>query len=149
MRTRPIAVSIAILTAALGATALGRYVRSARVLHPRSGQPILVPGRDGASTLLFNGSRITPAGRHLGTGAPPPRYAAAPDVLADWHGHQHLVVPAGSATTARAHLGAHPVTCRLSGDGKTLFVALWGGPERVAVDVRTPAAPAIVAHLPT
>src|SRR5258706_15225574 len=57
-----------VVVLAVGATAIAPYVRSASVVHPKTSLPILTPGADGDSTLLFNGWRISPAGRHIGTG---------------------------------------------------------------------------------
>jgi YVTN family beta-propeller protein len=52
----------------LYAGGLPPFVRKARTTHPKTGQPLLVPGPDGEATVLHNGWRIQPAGRHLSTG---------------------------------------------------------------------------------
>src|SRR5688572_18690399 len=64
---------------ALSAAGVGKYARSARAIHPRSGEAIMLPGQDGKSTLLFNGWRISPAGRHIQTGDMPLGGAINPD----------------------------------------------------------------------
>ena len=58
--------SVAIL--GLSAAGLTRIVGGSHRIHPRSGAPIVVPGKDGDTILLFNGWKLTPAGRHLKTG---------------------------------------------------------------------------------
>jgi len=64
-----------ILLAGAGAVLLGLYAaalppfaRRARTVHPKTGAPLVLPGPDGDATLLFNGWRISPAGRHIPTG---------------------------------------------------------------------------------
>jgi DNA-binding beta-propeller fold protein YncE len=53
------------------------------------------------------------------------------------------------AGLARIEIGDHPVVARLANDGKTLYVANWGGSEVVAVDVTNPSAPVIGARMNT
>src|SRR5258708_6113524 len=59
-------LGIAALAVAGGAVA--PFIRSARTVHPKTSKHILAPGADGESTLLFNGWRISPSGRHIVTG---------------------------------------------------------------------------------
>jgi hypothetical protein len=40
----------------------------AHTTHPNTGKPLIVPGQDGDSTLLFNGWRIHLTGRSISTG---------------------------------------------------------------------------------
>ena len=47
----------------LGAAATLPRLRDAHITHPHTGQPLTVPGKDNDATLLFNGWKITPAGR--------------------------------------------------------------------------------------
>ena len=56
--------------AALGVGAAARlpYLHLARGTHPHTGQPLVTPGKDGDATLLFNGWKISPAGRPIATG---------------------------------------------------------------------------------
>ncbi len=56
--------------AALGLGAFARlpYLHLAHGTHPHTGQPLITPGKDGDATLLFNGWKISPAGRSLSTG---------------------------------------------------------------------------------
>src|SRR5438128_929519 len=67
-RTSVILVGSTVIIACFSVAAIGRSIRSTRATHPRTGQPIIVPGADGNGTLLFNGWRISPAGRHVFTG---------------------------------------------------------------------------------
>src|SRR4051812_22187519 len=67
-RTRMALIGACALGAAISAAALAPLIRYAHTTHPKSGQPIVVPGKDGAGTLLFNGWRITPAGRAMPSG---------------------------------------------------------------------------------
>ncbi len=52
----------------LGAAARLPYLHLAHGTHPHTGQPLVTPGKDGDGTLLFNGWRISPAGRPIATG---------------------------------------------------------------------------------
>ncbi len=70
---------IGICLIALSAAGVGKYVRSARAIHPKSGEAVTLPGQDGKTTLLFNGWRISPAGRHVQTGDMPLGGAISPD----------------------------------------------------------------------
>lgn len=55
------------LVAGLGATAIAPYIRPSHILHPKSAAPIVVPGKDDDTTILFNGWKISPAGRPIPT----------------------------------------------------------------------------------
>src|SRR5947208_2553417 len=52
----------------LGSAGFAAYWRHANAVHPKTGEAILTPGPDANATMLFNGWRITPAGRHIATG---------------------------------------------------------------------------------
>ena len=52
----------------LGAAARLPSLHAAHGLHPRTGQPLVTPGKDGDAALLFNGWKISPAGRSIPTG---------------------------------------------------------------------------------
>ncbi len=60
-------VGTGLLVAGLSATAIAPYLRPSHILHPKSSLPIVVPGKDGDTTLLFNGWKISPAGRPIPT----------------------------------------------------------------------------------
>ncbi len=66
-KQRTILVGAGLLIAGLSATAVAPFLRSSHALHPKSGLPIVIPGKDGDATLLFNGWKISPAGRPLMT----------------------------------------------------------------------------------
>ncbi len=57
----------ALLAAGLGAMAVAPTLRPSHLIHPKTSLPIVVPGKDGDATLLFNGWKISPAGRPLTT----------------------------------------------------------------------------------
>lgn len=63
-----------VFLAAAGALAVGTFYAAAglrrlnAIRHPRTGVSILIPGKDGDVTMLHNGWRIRPAGRHIATG---------------------------------------------------------------------------------
>src|ERR1051325_10414531 len=65
--------------AAMPLVRLARIARSAHATHPKTGAPLLVPGREGDSTVLFNGWRIRPAGRQIPIGDMPVGGAISPD----------------------------------------------------------------------
>ena len=58
---------VGLLAAGLSAAAVVPYLRPSHILHPKSALPIVVPGKDGDTTLLFNGWKISPAGRPIAT----------------------------------------------------------------------------------
>ena len=60
-------VGAGLLVAGLSATAVAPYLRPSHILHPKSALPILVPGKEGDTTRLFNGWKISPAGRPIPT----------------------------------------------------------------------------------
>jgi YVTN family beta-propeller protein len=71
MRSRLTTLGIAgasVIALGLGAAARRPLLRLAHITHPVTGQALTVPGKDGSATLLFNGWKITPAGRHIPTG---------------------------------------------------------------------------------
>ena len=64
LRTSAFALfGMGITAVGLGAAARLPRLLDAHVSHPHTGQPLTVPGKDGDATLLFNGWKITPAGR--------------------------------------------------------------------------------------
>lgn len=66
MRVRAIAAGFfgtGIIAVGLGAAARLPKLLDAHIIHPHTGQPLTVPGKDNDATLLFNGWKITPAGR--------------------------------------------------------------------------------------
>jgi len=247
-----LAAALLCVTGAIIARAAYRALNSMR--HPKSGESILVPGRDGDVTMLHNGWRIRPAGRHIATGDMLIGGAVSPDgklfaianagygphalhiidlatekelakvpLVRAWSGiawtrdSSRIYVSGGTSnglydinvvekqvdgewtkrppirldmdtgekskmcvaglavspdentlfalessggrlysvnirtgeTRAKLAVGASPVACRLSGDGKLLYVANWGGKEVVAVDVSDPAAPIVNARIET
>jgi len=54
--------------------------------------------------------------------------------------HLYVVETATGAGLARIEIGDHPLVAKVSKDGRTLFVANWGGSEVAAVDVSDPTA---------
>jgi YVTN family beta-propeller protein len=70
-------------------------------------------------------------------------------VLNDSDDSLYVLDTASGETISRTQVGDHPVTCRLTPDGKALYVANWGGSEVVRVDVSDPTRPAVAAHLTT
>jgi len=60
-------IGAGLLAAGLSATAIAPYLRPSHILHPKSSLPIVVPGKDGDATLLFNGWKISPVGRPIPT----------------------------------------------------------------------------------
>ncbi len=246
------ALMVVPLLACFCAVAGPRLLNSIR--HPRSGTAILVPRKDGDTTLLHNGWKIRPAGRHISTGdmllggcispdgsvfaivnagfgshalhlidmTTEKEIATLPLVRAwngivwtrdgrrlyvgggtssglndvyvieksaggEWQRSASLkldVEPAGKArmcvagialsqdentlfalnnsngklyavdvktgeSRAQLPVGDHPVECRMSQDGKRLYVANWGGKEVVAVDVSDPMTPNVSARIQT
>lgn len=238
---------------ATGLTLLNRApkARFGNAVHPVTAQPILVPGKDGDSTVLHNGWRIQPVGHAVATGDMLLGGAVSPDgksfaianagygahalhlfdlateketatvpLAKAWNGiawahdgsrlyvsggvnnsmsdiytvvkqddgwktakgfrlegrkpaatcvaglalssdgsllyalnvsddNLYVVETATGATKARLAVGDHPVQCRLTPDGRTLFVADWGGKEVAVVDMTDPLKPAVAAHIPT
>jgi YVTN family beta-propeller protein len=63
--------------------------------------------------------------------------------------HLYVVETATGAGLARIEIGDHPLVAKVSKDGRTLYVANWGGSEVAAVDVSNPRAPVIAARIPT
>jgi len=52
-------------------------------------------------------------------------------------------------TRSKLPVGDHPMECRLSNSGKSLFVANWGGKEVAVVDVSDPATLSVSSRIPT
>src|ERR1051326_7934240 len=61
-------VGVGAVLIGVGAGAVVPAWRSAHAIHPKTGRAIIVPGKDGDGTILFNGWRISPAGRSIPTG---------------------------------------------------------------------------------
>src|SRR5262249_31908235 len=61
----------------------------------------------------------------------------------------YVVEAASGAGLARIEIGDHPIVARIDKDGRTLYVANWGGSEVAVVDVSEPHAPVVAARLPT
>jgi YVTN family beta-propeller protein len=245
-------VGIGITAAALTAVALEPFIRSAHIKHPKTGAAIIIPGKDGDSTILHNGWRITPAGRPVETGDMLLGGALSPDgktlaianagynvhaihlvdigtekeiarlpVVKTWNGIawspdaktiyasggvnntvddiyrfqrdeaggwkklggfkligavDKKICVAGIALSADGSIlyalndsdnklyaintadgsalfnvavGDHPVTLRLSKDGKKAYVANWGGSEVAVVDISGPSNSGVIKRLPT
>lgn len=94
----PLALTGALTLASLCTVGFASYMRFAHVTHPRNGTPLVLPGPDGDATLLFNGWRISPAGRSLRTrdmllgGAISPDGATLAIANGGWYPHAlHLV----------------------------------------------------------
>jgi len=60
-------IGAGLLAVGLSATAIAPYLRPSHILHPKNSLPIVVPGKDGEATLLFNGWKISPVGRPIPT----------------------------------------------------------------------------------
>ena len=67
MATRGALLALVVWLTALAALTATR-IHPSRTRHPRTGRPLIVPGRDGSATVLHNGWRITPVGRQIETG---------------------------------------------------------------------------------
>jgi YVTN family beta-propeller protein len=63
--------------------------------------------------------------------------------------HLYILETHGGRAVARLRIGDHPISARLSRDGKTLYVANLGGANVASVDVRDPNRPAVIATLST
>jgi YVTN family beta-propeller protein len=70
-------------------------------------------------------------------------------VLNNTENRLYIVEADTGAGLARIEIGDHPVVARVAKDGRTLYVANWGGSEVAVVDVADPRAPTIVARLQT
>jgi YVTN family beta-propeller protein len=63
--------------------------------------------------------------------------------------HLYILETHGGRAVARLRIGDHPISARLSRDGKTLYVANLGGANVASVDVRDPNRPAVIATFST
>jgi YVTN family beta-propeller protein len=131
-----------LIALAVGATAIAPYIRSARIVHPKTGKLILTPGADGDSTLLFNGWRISPAGRHIATGDMLLGGAISPDgttlaiANAGYSAHSlHLIDIASEKELADIPLNKAWNGIAWSPDGKRIYVA--GGVSNAVNDIQT------------
>src|SRR5450759_1659411 len=101
------------------------------------------PGYKGDGvTLLPNGWRIAPEGRHLTVGDLPMNLVPSPDgrrlYATEIYGQKVRAVDLEKRQViATADLAAEPYTCVLSADGATLFVSLWGGVKVLMLDPGT------------
>ena len=143
MRIRRVTLGLAGISIAalgLGAAGLAPMVRRAHGVHPKSGLPLTVPGKDGTGTLLFNGWKITPAGRHLPTGDMLLGGAFSPDgktyaiTNSGWSAHAlHLVDVASENEVGKIDLGRSWNGIAWSPDGRRLYVA--GGISNTTNDI--------------
>ncbi len=56
-------------------------------------------------------------------------------------GYMYVLNTESGDTTVRLNVGDHPGAARLTADGKTLYIANWGGSEVAALDVSNPDTP--------
>ncbi len=70
-------------------------------------------------------------------------------VLNQYDGNCYAVSTSTGDQIGLVQVGDHPICCRLSADGHTLFVADQGGEEVVAVNVASPATMTISTHIHT
>ena len=125
---------------AVVAAAVGGGSRSARSAHPRNGQPLRTPGRDGDATVLHSGWRIRPAGRHLRLGdmllgaerSPDGRILAAASCGYNAHA-LNLIDIASERVIAEVPLNRAWNGVAWSADGARVYVA--GGVENPQRDV--------------
>jgi YVTN family beta-propeller protein len=80
--------------------------------------------------------------------------AVSPDgrilyVLNNSDNQLYVVEASSGAGLARIEVGDHPLIAKLAKDGKTLYIANWGGSEVAVVDVADSHAPVVAARLPT
>jgi DNA-binding beta-propeller fold protein YncE len=132
-------ILIAVLAVMAGTFAY-TAVQRARMKHPRSGKEITVPGPDGSGALLFNGWKITPAGRSIpaedmilsGQVSPDGKHFAFTN--SGYGRHMLHIVDLSS----EKKIAAFPLDRAWSGlawapDGKRIFVS--GGVSNVTADV--------------
>jgi DNA-binding beta-propeller fold protein YncE len=123
-------VALSAVAVGVGAAALMPHLRASRVRHPKTGAPLVLPGQDGNATLLHNGWKISPAGRHLKIGDMPLGGAFSPDgklyaiVNAGFMAHNlHIVDLATEQSIAKIGLGKAWNGIAWAPDGKRLYVA--------------------------
>src|SRR5579871_6776823 len=116
--------------AAVGAGAIVPALRSAHVVHPKTGRAIVVPGKEGDATVLFNGWRITPAGRSIPTGDMLQGGAISPDgktlalVNCGYNAHHlHLVDMATEKEIANLDIKRASHGIAWTKDSKRIYVA--------------------------
>jgi len=63
--------------------------------------------------------------------------------------HLYILEPYSGRAIARLNVGDHPLSAKLSKDGKTLYVANLGSANVAIVDVSEPERPGVIATLPT
>ena len=145
MRSRLLALGAAgasVIALGLGAAARGPLLRFARVTHPVTGQALTVPGKDGQSTLLFNGWKITPVGRPIPTGdfllggaiSPDGKLLAICNAGYDKHA-LHIVDITSEKEVAKLPLAHTWNGLAWSPDGKKLYVG--GGASPAGNDIYT------------
>lgn len=65
-------------------------------------------------------------------------------VLNNSDGRLYVLDTRTGDTVAAMAVGDHPIVCRVSGDGKSLYVANWGGREIAVVSMADPRSPSVI-----
>ena len=121
---------VGVAVVAVGVGGMARVRRMAHGTHPRTGGALTVPGDEPRSTLLFNGWRISPAGRPLEIGDMPLGGAFSPDrklfaiCNAGFNEHQiHFLDLATERETTTLTLNQAGSGSAWQADGNRLYVA--------------------------
>src|SRR5258705_372321 len=140
-----------------------RAAESYRIKHPVSGREITVPGQQGPAAMLpggwkessadnfVNGYRLFGAAKNetavswLGISTD----GALLYALNNSDGHLYILETRGGRGVGRVKVGDHPLSARLSKDGRTLYVANLGSASVSVVDVSDPAHPTAPSTLAT
>ncbi len=140
MRIRILKTVLLAALVSAGAGGARLAYRSTRMIHPYTGKAIVVPGHDSAGTLLFNGWRITPAGRPVDTGDMPMGGAISPDgstlaiVNSGWGGNAlNFLDIRSEKLIGKVSLGRSWSGLAWAPDGNTLYLA--GGINNTVNDV--------------
>src|SRR5258708_4695482 len=106
--------------------------------------PTVRPGAMGGGvTLLPNGWKIAPAGRHVQVGDLPLAMTESPAgrlLFVPSNGHNTPAIPVFDLQPRFVRptpLTGEPYTCLVSPDGSTLYVSLWGGAKVLIFDAKT------------
>ena len=109
---------------------MARIRRMAHGVHPKTGLLLTVPGDEAKATLLFNGWRISPAGRPLEIGDMPLGGAFSPDgklfaiCNAGFNEHQvHFINPANERENTSLTLNRAGSGLAWQADGNRLYIA--------------------------